>query len=99
MNRTQASRKGFARQQNNSLFFKDSKSCLGCPDMRTLLDTSIIGKNYTYSEHTPSAASWHKCAPAKLAPAAPGAVLLGKPWSQRHTTRRADPAWRAPGRR
>src|SRR4029434_11083599 len=29
MNRNQASRKGFAGQQNNPLFFKDSKRCLG----------------------------------------------------------------------
>jgi hypothetical protein len=48
------SRKGFAGQQNNPLFFKDSKSCLGCPDMRTLLDISPTGKNYTYSEETPN---------------------------------------------
>jgi hypothetical protein len=48
------SRKGFAGQQNNTLFFKGSKSCLGCPDMRTLPDTSPAGKNYTYSEDTPT---------------------------------------------
>src|SRR5215813_880990 len=38
INRNQVSRKGFAGQQNNPLFFKDSKSCLSCPDMRTFLD-------------------------------------------------------------
>src|SRR5215813_1734346 len=53
INQNQASRKGFAGQQNNPLFFKDSKSWLGCPDMRTLLDVFPVGKNYTYSEDTP----------------------------------------------
>jgi hypothetical protein len=54
MNRHQVSRKGFAGQQNNPFFFKDSKSCLGCPDTRTLLDMAPTGKNYTHSEKTPS---------------------------------------------
>src|SRR5215831_6899892 len=54
INRNQVSRKGFAVQQNNPLFFKGSKSCLGCPDMRTLLATAPTGKNYTHPEHTPT---------------------------------------------
>src|SRR5262245_61895158 len=38
--RNEASRKGYARQQNNLLFFKDSKRCIGCPETSTFLDDS-----------------------------------------------------------
>jgi hypothetical protein len=53
MNRNQVSRNGFAGQQNNPLFFKDSKRCLGCPDMCTFLDEWLCGTKLHVSRANP----------------------------------------------